>query len=109
MTVVITLTRECMYFREAKRKTQMIDTEFESKTTLLTQNAITWNNLNNLNFLNVVKAFKTHFQEKDNLTQTLRNKSLTDLNKAFTDKCNKLITCCNFHVSCFDKYKLKKL
>lgn len=98
-----------MNFRDAKRKLQITETEFESKTSSFNQNAITWNNLDSLNFLNVVKAFKIHFSDKDQLTQQLRNKSISELNKVFVEKDNKWTTCCNIHVSCFDKYQKKCL
>ena len=64
MVVVYTLTVELMNFHDSKRKLQIIESEFESKTSSVIQNAIVWNNLDSLNFLNVVNAFKIHFQKK---------------------------------------------
>ena len=109
MVVAYTLTFELMNFRDSKRKLQITEAEFESKTSSLIQNAIAWNNLDSLNFLNIVKTFKIHFSEKDQLTQQLRNKPISELNKVFVPKDKKWPTCYNFHVSCFDRYQKKCL
>ena len=89
---IITLSQELMNFIFAKRKTQITETEFDSKTTSLTQNHIIWNNLKNLNFLNIVNTFKTHFTDKDHLTLSITNKELGTLNKVFTENNKKSIT-----------------
>ena len=60
MVVVHTLIMERMNFRDAKRKLQITEAEFESKTSSIIQNAIVWNNFDSSNFLNVVNAFKIH-------------------------------------------------